>query len=1068
MERNLLFFIVAFLCSYNCYSQLACQTPPRQSQAISGSQPNNCDQLLHDVVPSLNDSVLEVKVKMWVFTPPTGIGTWDTCTLSRAQYAIDYVNALFEDFDSPTLPMTSPTVPYLKRSRIKFVLSSFNKIMHDSLYNNAYLIGSEISNVVYMHPTYNALGYINVVYAGAQPNGVDNFGNPAWRIGVETRPLELNNLITFFHGIPGSGAQDDIGREYCKRTLAHELGHALGLEHSIDTSSIKPTFGCCKQINADDFVKESPLDPDCFHGGTNNLMYCCDSWCQRYLSPEQMAIMHYNLRTNRIQYLTSASYIKATSVNHAYDYNVTTNETWDTGDRYMKGDVIVKAGKKLTIKCGVAMTYGAKIVVEKAALLVVDGGTITNISDRSWDGIHVCGDPTKSQAMSTTNPGFAQFQGVARFMNGARISKANIGVRNHYLGTNTSNMTGIIIAVNSNFVNNYIDVQLLGNSSSTAQIASASRFYGCSFRIDGPLGGNGNPITRVNLYNSKGSGFYGCTFQYNNSNPGNQQKGDGIKSVNSSCDIDNWGSTNTIIRNFSKGVFINNWNPMLTPLIRRTKFESNMTHLYAMNANYLTFKTNTVQFGNFNSLAGGGVYLNNCKYYKINNNQFIQGNTSVGQGDPGISVYKSMTGTHEIFANTFKYLYMGVNVMDDNGNPNPALDQDGLKINCNIFNLSHNKYDVVLSHTTGLNPPRVAKVQGKTTSGALPKQLVRNLYGAECGGSYGSTEAMWKISSYNPSQVLHGANTNTPVTGVTQPPIGCKSSPLSVVPLNTPLDYAADCLGDLQSSGGGGVNISQKLENMNSYINDLKNDNTENKNHFEIQSTVASKMNLFLTDTLGPQLDSVIALLQNNQGNMEDADLQLVYAYMAAGNLVVAANAVDALTGSRADWKVLLDKVIELQGDTSQGIQRLKTVSDERTLFWNYSTSDTLEGRALAQALLKEACDSSYTEPHALPDGEGARPDYTTGLFQTSTGSFVEMFPNPTQSGVTVRYSGDFSQPVWIELKDLLGKEIFVKFIQQGFQETFVPMEQLSKGVYLLSLIRGKELIYKNKIVKQD
>lgn len=244
-------------------------------------------------------------------------------------------------------------------------------------------------------------------------------------------------------------------------------------------------------------------------------------------------------------------------------------------------------------------------------------------------------------------------------------------------------------------------------------------------------------------------------------------------------------------------------------------------------------------------------------------------------------------------------------------------------------------------------------------------------------------------------------------------------------------------------------------------------DNTDNKNHFEIQSTIAGKMNLFLTDTLGPHLDSVIDILESNPGNMEDADLQLIFAHIAAGNFTTAASKIDALPSGRADWEALLNEVLELAQDTTDGIYALRTDADDREFFWGYASSDTLEGRALSQALLKEACDSSYTEPHALPEGESARPENQTGMQElvNSEQTMIEVFPNPTESGVFIRTSDSFSGCSF-ELRDLLGKQICTNFISDGANIQFLSLKDLNNGMYLLNVIKDKITLYKAKIIK--
>lgn len=421
-----------------------------------------------------------------------------------------------------------------------------------------------------------------------------------------------------------------------------------------------------------------------------------------------------------------------------------------------------------------------------------------------------------------------------------------------------------------------------------------------------------------------------------------------------------------------------------------------------MNAYYLAFQTNTIQSSAVTT-ALAGVYLNKSKYYKLKSNIIEQPN-NVNPADPGICVYQSKTGAHEIYRNTFSRLFMGINCMDDNGN---ATNQnDGLKMNCNKFNITPNSYDVVLSYSSGLALPRVLINQGEIQAQfASATNVVRNIYGAVCNNN----QNKWQIYSGSTVTINHGSNTNT-LTAVTQPTAtGCKSSYLNVVNHNISLDYPVDCSLFPPSSGGTGTNSANRLGSMNDYITTLKADEVTNgiSHHFEIQSTVASKLGLFLTDSLTQEPDSVISILQNNQGSMEDADIQTVFAYMNKNDYTTALEKVNVLGTNRADWKALLTKLIKIELDVNNATT---IIASNDNFFRNYANTDNKDGQAPAQALLNAYYNVKYNEPHALPEGvSGARMMGSEIVKGTTTNidvnSNIRIYPNPAQTGITISYS---------------------------------------------------------------
>ena len=67
-----------------------------------------------------------------------------------------------------------------------------------------------------------------------------------------------------------------------------------------------------------------------------------------------------------------------------------------------------------------------------------------------------------------------------------------------------------------------------------------------------------------------------------------------------------------------------------------------------------------------------------------------------------------------------------------------------------------------------------------------------------------------------------------------------------------------------------------------------------------------------------------------------------------------------------------------------------------------------------------------------------------------------------------IYYNTANTLPVKIEIRDLIGKLIFTKFIITNLSETFIPMNELENGMYLITLSKNKEVFYKTKIIKEN
>jgi len=262
-----------------------------------------------------------------------------------------------------------------------------------------------------------------------------------------------------------------------------------------------------------------------------------------------------------------------------------------------------------------------------------------------------------------------------------------------------------------------------------------------------------------------------------------------------------------------------------------------------------------------------GIYLHYAKNYVVQNNIFEE--IGAGQTNMAIYVNKSELITHQIYNNSFAGFYGAINALNNNSSSSNVT--NGLKMNCNDFTPAENAFDISMYGSgTGLNTPSVMRKQVASFNASATK-LVRNKYGSSNCGNWGK----WYGAGAGASTLVieYGCNSNSLSAGVTDPS-GCSVSILSVTPLPINFNYGIDCgAGQYRSGGSTYTTQVQKLENINSYLAKLilQGDSAD---QFELQATATSKLNYFLMYTLPGAIDSVIQILLDNPGQMEDADIQ--------------------------------------------------------------------------------------------------------------------------------------------------------------------------------------------------
>lgn len=353
----------------------------------------------------------------------------------------DFMPSYYTSVELPTFPIPGHDYESVTDSKVRFVVDNvyFNDNTDDWIASGA---GSSAGfgltdRAIELHPESEGTLHLHyqAVWAIETNNGasgyakmptLNDFGAHSW-FGISP----ASNSTTLGYGEVGGW----------QGTLAHELGHIFGFAHLYGGSGI---FGIdeCNIANAENFIFdffgttnppwcETPLTgctvgmaAACTTGVCpNNLM--SQSWPgpnNSSITPLQMGRMHRNLMVANI-----AKYA------WGYDpvpYTLAQSETWDFPVKFYQ-DIVVPAGRTLTVKCELHMVPEASIIVEPGGRLVIDGGVVKHalFAPDPWQGVQIWGNSLQSQAEGSG--GYLLHQGLVEIKNGGRIEGAETGV---YLG----------------------------------------------------------------------------------------------------------------------------------------------------------------------------------------------------------------------------------------------------------------------------------------------------------------------------------------------------------------------------------------------------------------------------------------------------------------------------------------------------------------------------------------------------------------------------------------------------------------------------------------------------------
>ncbi|MDP1614583.1 MAG: hypothetical protein Q8L68_02190 [Methylococcales bacterium] len=377
--------------------------------------------------------------------------------------------------------------------------------------------------------------------------------------------------------------------------------------------------------------------------------------------------------------------------NNVYQ-EVDTTETW-SNDRILENSFIVKSPNTLTVTGTLYMPKDSRIIVEPGALLILDGGRITQNCGYLWKGIELWGDRGLPQ-IPVTN------QGRIQIFNEGKIENAEIAILAGKRLIDNSGFDpvyagGMIWSTNGNFINNKVGVLFTPYT-----YYNRSYFRNTDFLTNSILNDSAQPDCFIKAYGVADVSVYGCSFK--NVRNWNAvpvtSRGTGIYCDNSrvfvldGCLVNEEPCNHILPSSFemlSRGIYSMNNGSITYAYIKNANFYDNVKGLYISASSGVSHSS--IINNNFRVFRPGeeyvdayGMYLNECSGYQVEENDFYsEGNDSDGIGlIINNSIVENPAEINQIYRNTFTNLQYATIAQNINRN---ATTGEGLCYKCNKF-----------------------------------------------------------------------------------------------------------------------------------------------------------------------------------------------------------------------------------------------------------------------------------------------------------------------------------------------------------------------------------------------